>query len=1003
MSCSINFTYPWLLLLLIPAAFLTFFPYFRLAKKYRRTRNRICSLVLHSIVMVLAVLLLAGTTIVYSEPNKENELLLLVDVSETEEQSAEARDNFVKTVLTDASYDNFKVGVVTFGYDQVYAVPMTNDANTAYDKYIAATKPDTTATNIAAAFNYVIQGDTLFTSPQSAKIVLITDAKETDEDVSQVIRSVAAKGIKVDTAYISSSYDSPDVQISSVTLPETHITAGQEIEIVVTVMANTYNKADSISGTVTLIDNDVTDTETAQTLDFASGAREIVFKHTFAEATLADGGFHRLEFKIDTSANTDMEVNNSYYTYVLIEHYNKVLVLESRNGDSDLLEGLLSSDDYKEVNDLGETVSTIKVMNILNDNLNTDFPKTTDGLREYDQVILNNVSFSDMPDGFEDILYDYVYNYGGGLFTIGGNDDSDSTHAYSREDVANSVYYKQLLPVSLINYTPPVGVIVIVDRSGSMAQKDETGTSYLMLAKSGLENCLSALTDRDYIGIMTLDTNAATVLQLTQRTHEREIREAISNIEDKTGGGTKYAEVIENAGRELRSLEAVEKRHIIIVTDGAPADKIEDYEQLIAEFYQQDGTTFSVVVIGQTKPADYADLVNTPYDPSVKYSEGKSILDDKFPSGNGFGKCLRMAKLGNGSLYWISKSDAGSGEVSNSMKEDLNAPAIKEAEIKEFTPVAVADTSTLFNGVEMDGRKLKVNLGGFYGGKLKNGATVYLVGDYSVPIYAQWKVGKGSVGSFMSDLNGNWSTGFLSETGTDSAIGGGRQFILNVIANLMPTENIRATEIRADLTEDNYTNKMSVYATVPLGDGESIVGKITSLTNTDDTASLNDVLSAENRNANVYVTSALSLSNNYSRCNFVVKKGGTYEIVLQKLDANGNVLAEYTMYKSFSFSREYDTSQETEAIDYATILDTIAKNGNGERIADLEDTSSLFKTFVTSTTKTYDPRWLFAIIIIVAFLLDIAVRKFKFKWIHELIRDYKIKKAEKTEQDNSAQ
>ena len=37
-------------------------------------------------------------------------------------------------------------------------------------------------------------------------------------------------------------------------------------------------------------------------------------------------------------------------------------------------------------------------------------------------------------------------------------------------------------------------------------------------------------------------------------------------------------------------------------------------------------------------------------------------------------------------------------------------------------------------------------------------------------------------------------------------------------------------------------------------------------------------------------------------------------------------------------------------------------------------------------------KWLW--IPIVAVLLDIAVRKFKFKWIHELVREHKQKKAD---------
>ena len=42
---SINFSNPWLLLLLLPAIGLTLLPYLRMNKHYRRNRNRIASIV----------------------------------------------------------------------------------------------------------------------------------------------------------------------------------------------------------------------------------------------------------------------------------------------------------------------------------------------------------------------------------------------------------------------------------------------------------------------------------------------------------------------------------------------------------------------------------------------------------------------------------------------------------------------------------------------------------------------------------------------------------------------------------------------------------------------------------------------------------------------------------------------------------------------------------------------------------------------------------------------
>ena len=61
----IEFSNPWLLLLLIPAVALALIPYFRIAKRYRRTRNRVISIVLHCLVMLLCISLLGHFFPVY--------------------------------------------------------------------------------------------------------------------------------------------------------------------------------------------------------------------------------------------------------------------------------------------------------------------------------------------------------------------------------------------------------------------------------------------------------------------------------------------------------------------------------------------------------------------------------------------------------------------------------------------------------------------------------------------------------------------------------------------------------------------------------------------------------------------------------------------------------------------------------------------------------------------------------------------------------------------------
>ena len=937
---------PWWLLLLIPAVALTLLPYFKLAKRYRRTRNRICSIVLHMLVMLLAVCTLAGMEFHYEIPNDENEIIVLVDVSDTEEQSKIKRDRFVELVLEDSRYDHYKVGVVTFGFDQIYAVPLTYDVDGIYQEYLGANLPDTTATNIADALEYT-RG--LFDNPQTAKIVLVTDGKETDKNANTTaIRAVAAQGTKLDVAYVSSSFSGNDVQIVGVELPDYHVNVNEECKINVLVESNISGAVD-----VELLDSgEGKSVEDIQSFDIVDGPQTLAVNHIFTWE-----GLHELCFKVSTGGDV-LEENNVYSTYLNLEVYNNVLILESEEGASEQLttmmnDGLLVPYDF-----------TIK--HITDD----DIPKTAELLRFYDQVILNNVSNADLreiDENFSVQLEQYVNVYGGGLFTVGGHDKDGNAHAYNRKDMAGTVY-QQMLPVQAINYTPPVGVMIIIDRSGSMNETDSYGDVMLEAAKAGAASCLSALSERDYVGIMTLDNYQASILPMTPRTQESKIRAAINSITPLDDmAGTVFTDAIFRAGTALRSLENVDKRHIILVTDGEPGDKPEEYEPGIESFYKTDGITLSMVMIGQ--------------------AEGSAA----------YNKMQTAVEKGHGRLYAVNKTS----ELIRLMREDLNAPEITEVVIAEggFHPIIDDLTSPLVQGLErgegaQNVNKLAVTLDGFFGVKARTNANVVLMGDYEVPIYAQWAYGEGMVGSFMCDLKGTWSADFMSEES-------GRQFIRNVVNNLMPTKNIRPDLMNYKLTEDNYTNQLSIYTT--LGEGESIKAEIlATIDGTQISTSLNEATIGDSetlRGLPCYVKSPLSAANNYSRCEFIVKGTGTYTIVLKKCDKDGNVIKEngedviVEIYKSFSHSEEYDTNTDVEAV--KENLAYLAERAGGAVIEDLEDPVEVFEGFITAIPKTYDPRPLFMILAIVFFLMDVAVRKFKFKWPHELIREHKTKKKSK--------
>ncbi|MCI5838450.1 MAG: VWA domain-containing protein [Christensenellaceae bacterium] len=927
-SFAIVFSSPWFLLFLIPLVLLTFIPYFGLAKKFRRTRNRLTSLVLHLTVVTLSVFVLAGMRFDYSVPNEKNEIILLVDVSNSEEVSAEKRDEFVQTVLRQARYASYSVGVVMFGFDRIYAVPLTTEIEEIYDKYKTAELPDTSATDIAGALLYAKE---LFNNPESGKIVLITDGKETDNEAASVIRAVSAGGVKVDVANIPSAYEKSDVEIVGIEFPDYHVKVNEEFSIVVNLSSNTDGSA-----SISLSDNGEKVEASEISAEFKKGSAQVTLKHKFSSS-----GLHELNFGLN-SAESTMRENDNYCSYYYLQPHNKILIADSKDGESDALKELLTEE--------GEFDITIK--NIKKD----EFFVTAkvDDLREYDQIILNNVANSDMPQGFDAVLASYAKDYGGGILTVGGADDDGEAHAYVRKDMAGTVY-QQILPVQAIDYTPPKGVVIIIDRSGSMGTLDDKGISLLKRATDGATSCLSALSERDYVGIMTLDSKEAVVLPMTPRTLEADILTAIASIEE-ANGGTVLPGALQKAGEMLRAEKNVDKRHIILVTDGQTQDQ-EIYESVIKTNYENEtqSITMSIVLVGNQ-------------DNDTKIAMRRAAEE-----------------LGHGKLYDVTDTST----IERDMREDLKVPQITEYNPETFNPIVYNAASQLFNGVEYGGEEggLKMNctLDGFFGVKLKKNAELILAGEYNVPLYAQWKYGKGYVGSFMCDLNGVWSSSFMSDAG-------GKRFIRNVVENLMPVEDIRPNGIDAEFIEKNYTNRIDVYA--GLKKGEYISGKIISLSKDSGfEISLNEITTEESKTLNpgCYVNSAFAAANNYSKSEFVIKESGTYKIVLERRNAAGDVLETREFYKAFAYSKEYDVAGYNEE-DIPEKVSFWAGKGKGKVIADAEDPVEIFESFETDLHRSFDPRTLFLIIAIALFLCDIAVRKFKFKWPHELIRDYREKK-----------
>lgn len=897
LNFQINYTHPWWLLLIPLAVACTLVPYFRMSKKYRRTRNRITSIVLHLIAMVLGINLLAGLSFSYELPNDGNEVIILVDVTDSGVVSRDQKDEFIQTVLGLCEED-CKVGIVKFGFDQKYVVEFTQDAEAAYEAYLSSEDPDVTATNLAGALKYA---NGLFTNPETAKIVVLSDGIETDGAAMSVIKAIAAEGVKVDTMHFPNPEET-EVQINAVVLPDQHFMSGDYVGMEVHVQHN-LGKGEH-QAYLSLYGNGMLVNTMPVTLNQETQVVTVGFP-------IEGYGLHEISFQISLDGD-HLEQNNSYVTYIHLQKFENILLIERYKDESLKLQELLA-DEYK--------VTAINLEEGLD-----QMPKDLYTMAQYEQIILVNVAYSDMPAGFEELLHRYVYDLGGGLFTVGGKNEMIGgnlvPHAYNRNDIAQSTYYKQMLPVEVVDFTPPIAVMIVIDASGSMS------SGRLPAAKEGAESCLDVLNDRDYCGVISFDTRSAEELEVRPVSQREVILEAIRNVgKDGESGGTVFTDAIMRAGNALAVVEGVERKHIIIVSDGDPGDKYEEYAPKV-EANLARGITMSIITVGAG--SDKYEAMNT------------------------------LAELAGGKAHHVALNQLD--QISILMQQELAMEAVAEIKYgEEFTP-KIGDLTPVVDGID---ETLMPSLTGYYGTMKKPSALSPLEGEY-VPIYAQWKYGNGSVGSFMCDLNGEWSGNFI----TDET---GKTIIRNIVENLFPMQDVRADDLNYMIKTDNYTSQLNVHGVT---ENHQIRVQVNPFSE-----SLKELLKDP-----IPVVQA----EDNRRFTYVLKDPGIYKIIIQQVDEAGNVVYEISTYQTFSYSQEYNMFPTRLPLGQE-LLELLAADGKG---IVLEDPVQVYESFAKTLKRSYDPRILFLILVIVLVLLDIAVRKFKFKWPHELVREYKQKKAD---------
>lgn len=902
-AMQIKFANPWWLLLLIPLIALSLLPYLRLPKAHRRTRNRVVSLALHLVIVVIGVSLLSGLTFHREEVLTTFDTVIVIDASDSNDGVKNRIDDYVENVLNEEDASNFNIGIVTFGRDQICVSNVNSDPLKVRNEYVDnIEKADGSATDIAAALNYA-KG--LLKEKRNARLVLLSDGLETDGDASSAVKSIAQDGISVFAVYFNPAAIQSETQIERIEVGKNASVGG------VTDVSVYLRSTGKDNVRLTLYDNG--NEWAKKTLTVNGGLEKLGFSYSFATS-----GLHEICAKIEVGNDTFTE-NNIAYSYAYIASSDKVLIVDGTGDQASKMEYLISSADYE---------VTVVAPN--------DVPEDVYALNAYSRVILMNVNLADIPyPDYDAVLESYVYDYGGGLFTTGG------TNTYALGNMTDTAF-ESMLPVTLTTEDEPVlEIMIVLDLSNSMGKYMSTSApdyqTRLSYAKEGIKACLDTLRDTDYVGVSWFNKTSNVIVPISPATSRDDIMKVIDNLQAPTGAsGTQYNLGLTSAQTELfNSKNNADKQHVIFLTDGKPQDT--NYGATL-ESMSSRGITVSTVAI---------------YDPK---GAGQTIngipIDDMNDIGVLENAVKDMAQKGGGNCYFVEYGN----QLPDIMRKETELSKRDLVNVKGGRP-EIKDYSSVIANVE---RLKKVN--GYVTSKAKLDATVpFTIGD--APLYAEWNYGLGYVGSFMSDFGSSWASGYLLNSAKNE-----RTFILNVIQRMSPKDD----EMDIEFGEGNFSPMLTVKRDV-------VNGYTMKATVTDP-------------DGNDYTYRMTSESDGYS-CRISTPKEGVYSVIVEEFDDKANRVAKQTVYYAFSYSYEYDAFRDFG--DGYVILSELVNKGNGGL---LDANKPLFTSETLTVTEDYDPLIPLIIVMLVAFLVDIAVRKFKFKWPHEIIKAYKEKKnVEKTE------
>ena len=628
-----------------------------LARRSRSLKEKI-SHILRYVIIALAVLALAGMSLLTASPDRTAYLLVDVSASVNEEETLRlAREALEKS-------GDRQTGVIAFG------------GNAAVERPIGRMTPlgDLTARvdRSASDLNSALQlASALLPEDSNGGIAVISDGRVTGEE--GFFRS--AGGVPVNVLK-TETRSGTDAQVTSVSVPASLYT-GQKYTTVVTVHANTAGEA------TLLLTRDRGEAQT-RTVTLRKDENTFAF-----EAVAGSAGVCTIEAQLLMDGDS-ISANDSGAAYTVIAGEPSVLIAEGQAGAGAALEKMLKA--------AGMQVRVTP---------QTMLPEQATDLMAYHAVALVNADADRMTDGQIAALDAAAKELGVGVAVFGG-DSSYALGGYRGSKL------EEMLPVTIDVKNrmelPTTALVLVIDKSGSMT--DSTyGVTRLQLAREAACAALEVLNERDQAGVIAFDDAGKWVIPVSYVTDVAAMQDQVGTI--RPGGGTAFYTPMMMAYEALKTVKA-QYKHVIFLTDGEAGDT--GYLDVVRKMAGS-GITVTTVAVGDG--ADYRGMA-------------------------------KIAEIGQGRMYAAGPFDS----LPRIFTKETMMISGAYVQNRVFTPVVTDSEMTDFPGFP--------ELAGYLAVTEKPLATVALCSDRQDPILAWWQYGAGRVLCWTSDVQGGWSSAFLS-------------------------------------------------------------------------------------------------------------------------------------------------------------------------------------------------------------------------------------------------